>query len=116
MPMHAQSTRKLTPWQQSLREAQRLAKMVLGHEASVVMAEDRSGIYRGVIIGQTRDYIVQQIGGQAAAVVHAKERFDQRGGGFPWPKVGQMVSIHYAHARAIVREIRERIHEQGLSR
>ena len=114
--MHAQSIRKLTPWQQSLSEAQRLAKMVLGRAASVAMAEHGDGTYRGMIIGQTRDYIVQQIGSGAQAVIHAKERFDQRGDAFPWPKVDHIVSIRYAHERAIIREIRERIQEQELSR
>ncbi|HEY7391832.1 MAG TPA: hypothetical protein VH640_25170 [Bryobacteraceae bacterium] len=114
--MHAQPIRKLTPWQQSVSEAQRLAKIVLGFEASVVTAEHSSGVYRGMIIGHTRDYIVQQIGRQATAVIHAKERFDKRGETFPWPEVGQMVSIRYEHARAIVREIRERNLERGLSR
>jgi hypothetical protein len=114
--MHAQPMRKLTPWQQSLSEARRLAKIVLGGGASVAMAEHGSGIYRGVIIGHTRDFIIQQIGRQSAAVIHAKERFDERGDAFPWPTVGQIVSIHYAHARATVREIRERTLEQEISR
>jgi hypothetical protein len=114
--MHAQSIRKLTPWQQSLSEAQRLAKMVLGRAASVVVAEHGDGTYCGVIIGQTRDYIVQQIGTGARAVIHAKERFDRRGDAFPWPEVGHIVSIHYTHERAIVREVLERVQEQKLSR
>jgi hypothetical protein len=108
--------RKLTPWQKALSEARRLAKLVLGAEASVVMAQHESGIYRGIIIGQTRDYIVQQIGTDAQAVTHPKERFDQRGDAFPWPEVGHIVSIHYAHESAIVGEIRDRFQEQELSR
>lgn len=114
--MHAQATRKLTPWQQALSDARRLAKMVLGNEASVVMAEQGGGTYRGVIIGHTRDYIVQQIGKEAAAVIHAKERFGERGDAFPWPQVGQIASIDYAHSRAAVRDIRERSRERELSR
>ena len=58
----------LQGWQQSLSEAHQIAKMVLGRAASTVVAESNIGIYRGVIIGHTRDYIIQQIGKQAAAV------------------------------------------------
>jgi len=42
--------------------------MVLGRAASTVMAERNSGIYRDVIVGHTRDYIIQRIGKQPAAV------------------------------------------------
>jgi len=108
--------RKLTAWQQSLSEARQVAKMILGRASSVAMAKHENGIYRGVIIGHTRDYIVQQIGKQAAAVIHSKEAFGGRQGQFPWPEVGQSVSIQYAQARAIVREIREHTYEQELSR
>jgi hypothetical protein len=45
-----------------------IAKMVPGRAASTVMAERNSGIYRDVIVGHTRDYIIQRIGKQPAAV------------------------------------------------
>jgi hypothetical protein len=73
--MQTPPSRKLTPRQESLREARQVAKMALRQETSTVMAEHNSGIYRGVIIGHTRDYIVQQIGKQAAAVIHSKNLF-----------------------------------------
>jgi len=103
-------------WQQSLKEAHKVAKMVLGRAAAVAMAEHNSGVYRGVIIGHTRDYIVQQIGRQAAAVIHSKDRFAERDAEFPWPEVGQTVSIQYSRAQAVARQIRERSHQQELSR
>jgi hypothetical protein len=121
--MHAQLIPKtaakeavLEAWQQSLREARRVAKMMLGHGASVAMAEHNSGIYRGVIIGHTRDYIIQQIGKQAAAVIHSKDMFHAPDHEFPWPEVGRAFSIHYARSHAVAREIRERLREAGLSR
>jgi hypothetical protein len=103
-------------WQQSLKEARQAAKMLLGRNAGVSMAEHNSGIYRGVIIAHTRDYIVQQIGRQAAAVIHPKERFGEHEAGFPWPEVGRNFSIQYAHSLAVAREIRERALEYGRSR
>jgi len=121
--MQAQPTPKtpakgaaLEPWQQSLIEARQIAKMVLGHQASAVVAERNSGIYRGVIIGHTRDYIIQQIGKQAAAVIHSKDLFHPSDREFPWPEVGRAFSIHYSRSHAVAREIRARLREQGLSR
>jgi hypothetical protein len=108
----------LEPWQQSLLEARAVAKMTLGQEASVKVAERHSGIYRGLIIGHTRDHVIQQIGNRATAVIHAKDRFPapQHLNQFPWPEVGHHVSIHYSHSRAVAREIRERAREQERSR
>lgn len=121
--MHAQPIPKtpvkgaiLETWQQSLREARQIAKMVLGQESSVRVAEHNSGIYRGVIIGHTRDYIVQQIGKQAAAVLHSKDLFPMPHHEFPWPEVGRAFSIHYSRSYAVAREIRERLREHGLIR
>jgi|SRR5580698_715413 hypothetical protein len=106
----------LRAWQQSLSEAHQVAKMMLGPEASVAMAEHHSGIYRGVIIGHTKDYIVQQIGKQAGAVIHSKDLFRAPDHEFPWPEVGRAFSIHYARSHAVAREIREKLREHGLSR
>jgi hypothetical protein len=114
--MQTPPSRKLARWQESLREARQVAKMALGQETSTEMAERNGGIYRGVIIGHTRDYIVQQIGKQAAAVIHSKNLFHAPAAEFPWPEVGYAVSIHYAGSHAIARDIRERVREQGLSR
>ena len=116
IPRIATKAAALEPWQQSLKEARHLAKMVLGHAASTVVAERQSGIYRGVVIGHTRDYIIQQIGRQAAAVLHAKDSFPGHGSAFPWPEVGRAFTIRYSHSRAIAREIREGLQEQELSR
>src|SRR5580692_10984181 len=114
--MQTPLSRKLAPWQESLREARQVAKMALGQETSTVMAERNSGIYRGVIIGHTRDYIVQQIGKQAAAVIHSKNLFHAPAAEFPWPEVGRAFCIHYSRSHAVAREIREKLREHGLIR
>ena len=108
----------LEPWQQSLLEARAVAKMALGGEAGVSVAEHYSGIYRGLIIGHTRDHVIQQIGNRAAAVIHAKDRLPapQHPHQFPWPEVGHRVSIHYSQSHAVAREVRERTREQGHDR
>ena len=106
----------LAPWQQALSEARQVAKMVLGRAASVVVAERNSGVYCGVIIGHTSNYIIQQIGRHAAAVIHAKDLFHVQDRGFPWPEVGHVFSIHYSRSRAVAREMRGRVREQGLGR
>lgn len=106
----------LEPWQQALSDARRMVKTVLGAAASTIVAERHSGIYRGVIIGQTRDYIIQQIGKQPNAVIHSKDLFRTPGRDSSLPEVGRAFSIHYARSRAIAREIRERLREEGRSR
>src|SRR5580704_13003431 len=116
MLMQTPPSRKLARWQESLREARQVAKMALGQETSTEMAERNGGIYRGVIIGHTRDYIVQQIGRQAAAVIHSKDLFQSPDREFPWPEVGRRFSIHYSRSHAIAREIREKLREHGLTR
>jgi len=108
----------LAPWQQSLLEARAVAKMALGRESGVKVAERHSGIYRGLIIGHTRDHVIQQISNRAAAVIHAKDRFPapEHPDQFPCPEVGHHVSIHYSQSRAVAREVRERLREQGHTR
>jgi hypothetical protein len=102
----------LEPWQQSLVDARDVVKAVLGRAASTVVAERESGIYRGVIIGETRDYVIQQIGRQASAVIHAKEQFRAA----QLPEVGRRLSIHYSRSHAFAREIRQRSRQEELSR
>jgi hypothetical protein len=104
----------LEPWQQSLSDARHIAKTVLGRAASTVVAERHSGIYRGVIIGQTSDHIIQQIGKQPNAVIHSKDLFHTQDRDLP--EVGRAFSIHYSRSHAIAREIRERLREEGRSR
>jgi hypothetical protein len=108
----------LAPWQQSLLEARAVAKMALGREAGVKVAERHSSIYRGLIIGHTRDHVIQQLGNRAVAVIHAKDRFPapEHPDQFPWPEVGHHVSIHYSQSRAEAREVHERLREQGRTR
>jgi hypothetical protein len=104
----------LEPWQQSLSDARHIAKTVLGRGASTVVAERHSGIYRGAIIGHTRDYIIQQIGRQPNAVIHSKDLFHAPDRDLP--EVGRAFSIHYSRSHAVAREIRERLREEERSR
>lgn len=106
----------LESWQRSLRDARQIVKAVLGHDAAATVAEHHSGIYRGLIIGQTRDYVIQQIGNQLSAVIHAKNRFYAANRESPWPEVGHAFSIHYSRSHAIAREVRDRPREQERNR
>jgi hypothetical protein len=115
-PKIATRSAVLEPWQQALSDARQVAKMALGDAASSVVAERHGDNYRGMIIGHTHDYIIQQIGRQAAAVIHSKDLFHTPDRGFPWPEVGRTYVIRYSRSQAIVREIRERLREQEVSR
>jgi hypothetical protein len=106
----------LEPWQQALSDARRIVKTVLGRAASTIVAERHSGIYRGVVIGHTRDYIIQQIGKQPNAVIHFKGLFRAPNREVPWPEVGRAFSIYYSRSHAVAREIRQRLREEELSR
>ena len=104
----------LEPWQRSLSDARDIAKTVLGPAAFTVVAERHSGIYRGVVIGDTPDYIIQQIGKQPNAVIHSKDLFPAPDRVFP--EVGRAFSIHYSRSHAVAREIRDRLREEVRSR
>jgi len=119
--MHAQAIPRvpargavLEPWQQSLSDAHHIAKTALGRAATTVVAERNSGIYRGAIIGHTRDHIIQQIGKQPNAVIHSKDLFHALERDFP--EVGRAFSIHYSRSHAVAREIREKVREEERSR
>ena len=121
--MQAQAFRKipakaapLEAWQQALSDARRLVKTVLGRAASTIVAERHSGIYRGVVIGHTRDYIIQQIGKQPGAVLHFKDLFRAPNREGPWPDVGRAFSINYARSQAVAQEIRRRLRAEERSR
>ncbi len=73
------------------------------------MAVTDGGIYRGVVIGETADYLVQQIS-KSSAVAHPRELLDTEA------HAGQKLSITYSDSHAHVREVRERSKTQVMER
>jgi antirestriction protein ArdC len=95
--------------EKSLRAAEELARKHLGTDARMSMAVTDGGIYRGVVIGETADYLVQQIS-KSSAVAHPKELLDTEA------HAGQKLSITYSDSHAHVREVRERSKTQVMER
>ena len=94
---------------QPLADELEIAVQALGNSAKVHTARTESGRYRGPIIGETADYVVQRESGQSA-VAHPKELLDRQ------PQVGETVRINYSNARGQVREAQERSKPTELGR
>ena len=95
--------------EKSLRTAEELARKQLGNDARISVAVTDGGIYRGVVIGETADYVVQQIS-KTSAIAHPKELLEGEA------RAGQKLSITYSNSHALVREVRERSKTQAMER
>jgi hypothetical protein len=95
--------------EKSLRAAEELTRKQLGNDARTSIAMTDSGIYRGFVIGETADYVVQQIS-KSSAIAHPKELLDGEA------RAGQKLSITYSNSHALVREVRERNKAQAMER
>jgi antirestriction protein ArdC len=96
VPIHAKD---------SLSEAQSITAEALGPKAKALAAQTESGSYRGPIIGETDQFVVQRQSSRFS-VAHPKELLDRQ------PEVGESVSVSYSGLRGSVREHRERSRSQ----
>jgi hypothetical protein len=95
--------------EKSLHDAEELARKQLGKDARTSLAVTDGGIYRGLVIGVTADFIVQQIS-KRSAIAHPKNLLDGEA------REGQKLSITYSNSHAAVREVRERSTTQAMER
>jgi hypothetical protein len=95
--------------EKSLHDAEELARKQLGNDARTSLAVTDGGIYRGLVIGETADFIVQQIS-KRSAIAHPKNLLDGEA------REGQKLSITYRNSHAAVREVRERSTTQAMER
>jgi hypothetical protein len=84
-----------------LKEANAVATSALGDGVRTFSAHTESGMYRGTVVGDTDEHVVQRVSSRSA-VAHRKADLDTT------PVAGQNVSIAYSNARGSVRELRER--------
>jgi Zincin-like metallopeptidase len=91
------------------QEAQAVTAERLGTEVVLSAAMTDGGRYRGPVIAETDDLLIQQISSKSA-VAHSKDLLDHA------PHVGQRVSIAYLGSHATVREVKERAKAPALAR
>jgi hypothetical protein len=93
----------------SLAAARSITAQALGDSAKMLTAQTGSGIYYGVILGETTHHLIQRQSAHSG-IAHLKELLDQQ------PQVGAHVRIHYVDTRGTVREVRERTKSAELGR
>jgi len=93
----------------SLAAARSITAQALGGSARMLTAQTGSGIYHGVILGETTHHLIQRQSARSG-IAHLKNLLDQQ------PQVGDHVRIHYANSKGTVREFRERAKTVELGR
>ena len=93
----------------SLTAAQSITAKALGVCAKMLQAQTESGIYNGIIIGETARHLVQR---QSAhnSIVHPKDLLDRLA------LVGDHVCILYANSKGRVQEVRKHAKQAELGR
>ena len=87
----------------------RVALNELRPDARIEQALTGSGVYRGTILAETAQDLVQQISPHSA-VIHRKDHLDAP------PQTGERVRIAYVDGVGHVQQVRERSHTKELSR
>ena len=90
----ARGSSNATALDPSFAEVKALSARALGENTRVYKAQADSGIYRGEIIGETQNYVVQKLG-QQSTVAHMKQLLN------PVPSVGQNVAVRYSRGKII---------------
>lgn len=96
-------------FEQSLADAERKAKQILGGKANVYQADTDSGKYRGEFLGETDHHVIQKLSPRGA-VVHAKHLLPAT------VQPGQNFVVSYSNSLAQLKPNQVRERTQALSR
>jgi antirestriction protein ArdC len=97
------------PTGDSLTEAKSITAKVLGNSAKTLAAQTENGSYRGPVIGETEQHIIQRQSARTA-IAHPKDLLDRQ------PQIGESVRINYSDSKGAVREFRQRAKAQDRDR
>jgi hypothetical protein len=92
-----------------LADERALATAALGNNARTYLAQVESGTYRGQVLGQTAEYIVQRVSPRSA-IAHPKDSFDRQ------LTAGENVVINYSGGKASIRDFHQRGRDRELGR
>ena len=98
-----------TKGDRSLADERALAIAALGNNARTYLAQVESGTYRGQVLGETSEHIVQQVSSRST-IAHPKESLSRL------LTPGETVVINYSSGKGSVRDFRQRTRDRELSR
>jgi antirestriction protein ArdC len=93
----------------SFGDARKMVAEIIGDTGRTVAALTSSGTYRGQIIGETDNHLLQQISGHTV-VAHMKHALSAT------PQIGENVVIVYSNSKAVVSEFHQRARANQLAR
>jgi len=95
--------------ERSFEDAKKFSQEKLGDQARTYLAQTESGNYRGTIIGETDQHIIQQLN-PLSTTVHPKHLFSEL------PGIGQAIRVNYSNNQPSISAFKARSKTRELAR
>jgi antirestriction protein ArdC len=95
--------------ERSFQDARKFSQEKLGDQSRTYLAQTESGNYRGTVIGETDQHIIQQLNPQSTTV-HPKHMFSEL------PGIGQAIRVSYSNHQACIAPYKARSKARELAR